>query len=339
VPRLADDELSALESYVRNGGGAAFFIGAETDRSFYNQRLYRDGEGVFPVPLKLPTQLMDRVGQSAPDLEVTPHPLFQVLAGRRNGFLPLVLVEYYYAVPDDWTPADESVRIIARLRNKAPLVVEKKFGEGRVVAQLTKLSSGDTPLGRWSNWSLNPAFPVLANELVSYLAAARQSDPLHQIGDDLIVAVEEGKYEPTFRFVLPGAPASAGGVPRAEVPTDATPIDGRLTAKLEDVPESGIYEVQLQPTQGDLETRAFAVNVPSSEGDLALAHRPDLAQQLAGVEFQLHDAADMALDSQQLAGFQMSDALLAALILMLLAEQLLAYLASYHAAPLGGTSR
>jgi hypothetical protein len=53
----------------------------------------------------------------------------------------------------------------------------------------------------------------------------------------------------------------------------------------------------------------------------------------------MHDAADMALDSQQLAGFQMGDALLGGLVLMLLAEQLLAYLASYHIKPLAGGSK
>ena len=58
VPRLADDELAALETYVRDGGGVAFFVGANTDRTFYNDRLYRNGEGLFPVPLKLPTQLL-----------------------------------------------------------------------------------------------------------------------------------------------------------------------------------------------------------------------------------------------------------------------------------------
>ena len=42
----------------------------------------------------------------------------------------------------------------------------------------------------------------------------------------------------------------------------------------------------------------------------------------------------MALDSQQLAGFQMGDALLGGLIVLLLTEQLLAYLASYHLKPL-----
>ena len=67
-----------------------------------------------------------------------------------------------------------------------------------------------------------------------------------------------------------------------------------------------------------VERRDFAVNVPNGEGDLALTPATDLTRQLAGVEYQLHDASDMALDSQQLAGFQMGDALLGALVLMLL---------------------
>ena len=175
---LNDDELAALKSYVRVGGGVAFFLGANTDRGFYNDRLFKNGEGLFPAPLKLPTQLLDREGEATPDVEVTQHPLFQVLAGRRNGFLPLLMVDYFYALQDDWQPpTDGSTQVIARLRNNAPLVIEKKFGKGRVIAQLTKLSTGDTPLGRWTNWSLNPAFPVLANELVSYLAVAHDDRP------------------------------------------------------------------------------------------------------------------------------------------------------------------
>jgi hypothetical protein len=335
VPRLADDELAALEEYVRAGGGLALFVGPDSDRAFYNDRFYRDGDGPFPVPLKLPTQLMDQEGETTPDLEVTQHPLFQIFAGRRNDFLPLVMVDYYYALADDWSPKeDESLRVLARLRNNMPLVVEKQFGKGHVVAQLTKLSSGDTPLGRWSNWSLNPAFPVLANELVSYLAATRQVDPLNRVGDDLVVNVEEGKYEPSIRFVLP-----ADGGTRAEVPVDATPANGRLTARLEDVAASGVYTARLQPLQGDVEHREFAVNVAPKEGDLRIEPRADLFRQLAGVEFELHDAADMALNAQQLAGFRLSDALLAVLVAALVAEQLFAYLASFHVAPPRGGAR
>ena len=348
VPRLSDDELSALEAYVRAGGGVAFFVGATTDRNFYNDRLFHNNEGLFPAPLKLPTQLLDRAGENTPDVEVTQHPLFQVLAGRRNGFLPLLMVDYFYALHDDWQlPKDGSVQVIASLRNKQPLVVEKKFGKGRVVAQLTKLSSGDTPLGRWTNWSLNPAFPVLANELISYLAATNEADPLLNVGDNLVVSVPEGKYDPKFRFLLPaktaptkttnsseGVVASGTTSSRPEVTVEATTANNQLTAKLENLAESGIYEVQLQPLTGPPERRDFAVNVPTGDGDLALAPAPDLTRQLAGVDYQMHDAADMALDSQQLAGFQMGDALLGALVVMLLVEQLLAYMASYHLQPL-----
>lgn len=355
VPQLADDELANLEAYVRAGGGVAYFLGANTNRTYYNDRLFKNGEGLFPAPLKLPTQLLDREGESTPDVEVTQHPLFQVLAGRRNGFLPLIMVDYFYALEDGWQPpTDGGVHVLARLRNNQPLVVEKKFGEGRVVAQLTKLSSGDTPLGRWTNWSLNPVFPVLANELASYLAVGHDRDPLLNIGDNLVVTTPEGKYESRFRFLLPskpttnksssapsadGAVASATMTSRPEVTVEATSAHNALTAKLENVSESGIYEVQLQPLSGTMERRDYAVNVPTGEGDLALTPAPDLTRQLAGVDYQLHDAADMALDSQQLAGFQMGDALLGALVLMLIGEQLLAYMASYHIQPLRSPTR
>jgi hypothetical protein len=357
VPRLAEDELASLEKYVRNGGGVAFFVGADTDRSFYNDRLYHDGKGLFPAPLKLPTQLMDRT-KDTPDLQVTSHPLFQVLAGRRNGFLPVIMVNYFYALQDDWVPPkDGATQVIASLRNNQPLVIERRFGKGRVIAQLTKLSSGDTPLGKWSNWSLNPAFPVLANELTSYLAAARQIDPLHLVGDDLTISVEDGKYDPHFRFVLPTKaappartdstvasatvpstqPRTTGSHP--EIQIDATVAEGHLTGKLEHVSTSGIYDAQLQPTTGAVEHRMFAVNVPTGEGDLAITNNNDINLQLAGIDYQMHDARDMALSAQQLAGFQMGDALLAALIVMLLIEQLLAYLASYHIAPAKSATR
>jgi hypothetical protein len=356
VPHLSDDELADLEAYVRGGGGVAFFVGPNADRPFYNDRLFKDNAGLFPAPLKLPTQLLDREGETTPDVEVTQHPLFQVLAGRRNGFLPLLTVDYFYAVQDDWQPpADGSAKVIARLRNNAPLVIEKKFGKGRVIAQLTKLSSAETPLGRWTNWSLNPAFPVLANELVSYLAISHDADPLLNIGDNFVISAEEGKYEPRFRFILPGKQSAAktsasdsassdtstissksrvASASRPEVAIEATAANHQLTAKIENLSQSGIYEAQLQPTNGPLERREFAVNVPNGEGDLALISPPDLTRQLAGVDYQLHNASDMALDSQQLAGFQMGDALLVGLIVLLLAEQLLAYLASYHIKPL-----
>lgn len=334
IATLKDDELAALEKYVEGGGGVAWFVGSQTNRDFYNERLYRDGQGLFPVPLTLPTQLLDSRHESTPDVDVSDHSLFRALAGRRNGFLPLVTVDYYFAVPDDWkVPDDGSTGVLAQLRNNAPLVVEKRFGKGRVVAHLTKLSTGDTPLGRWTNWSLNPVFPVLANELVAYLSAGQQNNSLQLVGDDLVVRVPQEQYDPALRFILPAENAAKSGAPRPELPVDATAADGELTAKLAHVATSGVYEVQLQPLEGPPERRAFAFNVPVGEGDLHLTTRADLSRGLAGVEYQLHDAADMSIHQQQLAGMQLGDALLGTLIGVLLLEQVFAYIASFHAPP------
>jgi hypothetical protein len=120
---------------------------------------------------------------------------------------------------------------------------------------------------------------------------------------------------------------------------DATQEDGQLVAKLEDVKLSGIYEVQLQPMEGSPERRAFAFNLPEGEGDLHIVAKDELAREFAGPQFQLHDAADMTINEQQLAGLQLSDALLAAIVVILIVEQLLAYIASFHAPAVKGAKR
>jgi uncharacterized membrane protein len=54
VPKISAPALKNLEEYVRSGGGLAFFMGPAIKSDVindYNERLYRKGEGVFPVPL------------------------------------------------------------------------------------------------------------------------------------------------------------------------------------------------------------------------------------------------------------------------------------------------
>ena len=91
--------------------------------------------------------------------------------------------------------------------------------------------------------------------------------------------------------------------------------------------------------EGPPERRAYAFNVPPGEGDLHVTSREELVQQLAGVDFQMHDAADMSIHQQQLAGLQLGDALLGVLIVTLLVEQLLGYVASFHAPAVQGAKR
>ena len=53
VPFLKPKQVANLENYVKEGGGVAFYMGPNiSDGTKYNDTLYRNGEGVFPAPLK-----------------------------------------------------------------------------------------------------------------------------------------------------------------------------------------------------------------------------------------------------------------------------------------------
>lgn len=51
VPAVTEPEREKLEAYVKGGGGLAFFLGPDVRPAAYREQLYRNGAGVFPVPL------------------------------------------------------------------------------------------------------------------------------------------------------------------------------------------------------------------------------------------------------------------------------------------------
>jgi hypothetical protein len=51
VPQLTKAQVERLEGYIREGGGVGVFLGPDVRAQNYNEEMYRDGEGFFPVPL------------------------------------------------------------------------------------------------------------------------------------------------------------------------------------------------------------------------------------------------------------------------------------------------
>jgi len=335
VGRLDEAQIAMLEEYVGAGGGLGFFLGEMSGSDFYNAQLYRDREGLFPVPITRPTDLLvDRL-EEAPDLSVDDHPAFAILAGERNSFVNMVLIERYFGVPADWSPdPNSSTRVIARLRNGSPFIVEKQFGAGRVVAQLSKVSPEETSLGSWNNWGRNnPSFPIAMNELTGYLASAGHVDERRMIGQPLVVEMDAREHQPQVRFSTPSDDQAAVFV------VDASNTPSGLTATLAETNRSGIYEAHLASTEGIEERRLFSYNVLTEEGDLETLDRQQLASRLTGVDYEYHRAEDLRYEPLDLAGFNLSDTLLYLLIAMLVGEQLLAFSASYHLPSTGGGRR
>jgi hypothetical protein len=332
VARLDAPAVDRLDAFVRGGGGLAIFLGEETDPRFMNEQLYRDGQGLFPVPLVAATELLvDRV-EPAPDLEVSDHPVFRIFAGERNSFLGLVKVARYVSVPRDWKPQPDSpTSLIARLRNGAPLALDHAHGDGRVVAFLTTAGPA------WNNWARNPSFVVAMLELQSYLASQRKAEPARLVGTPLELQLDPARYQRTVRFVRPN-PDRAAKVPGESVPLDASAAPAGLLAALPDTDFAGVYEAHVTPLASSTdEVHKYAYDVAPEEGDLRTVNGEHLAVALPDVKFEYMQAsAFQESGGRDQDGFRMADAILYMLIFLLAGEQLLAYLCSYHAPAAGG---
>ncbi len=320
VDQLDDLAIEAVEAFVRSGGGVGVFLGDRCRSKFVNDALYRDGEGFFPVPVRGEAELrVDRL-QNAPDLEVGDHPIFRVFGGKRNSFVATVRVERYFSVPDDWEPEPDSrTRVIARLRNGAPLAVERNFGDGRVVAFLT------TAAPTWNNWARNnPSFVVAMLELQAFLARRPSDDASRRVGTPIELELAPSQYDAEVRFSPPDDALAPAAVKAAPAP------DGSLRVSLPGADRSGVCEAALSRKDGSREVRRYAFNVEAEEGDLKRLGGAELAERLAGVEYRYQQAAGFEYSAEELAGYSLAEPLLYLLVLLLVGEQVLAWSAGYH---------
>jgi hypothetical protein len=296
-------------------------VGERTAAKFVNDALYKDGAGLFPLPVKAQADLpVDRLDPT-PDVEIPQpaHFVTRVFEDPDNAFVGPLRVRRYLAAADGWRPpAGSTVEVIARLRNGAPLAVTKTFGKGRVVVFLTTAGLG------WNNWARNPSFPVMMLDLHAFLARRENGGAGRQVGAPLAVRLE-GPYKHEVAF---SSPQSKG---QFDVKVDASVgPDRALWANFLDTDEAGIYTAQLTRTDDTVERRNFAVNVDPAEGDLEIAAKTDLAARLAGIDYVYQYAQDLQFSASELAGYNLSQALMYFLILLLLGEQVMAWSASYH---------
>jgi len=199
-------------------------------------------------------------------------------------------------------------------------VIDKKLGDGRVVAFLT------TAAPNWNNWARdNPSYVIAILELQGYLSAGRQTDPSQLVGTPLVVPVDLKKFQQQVEFMTPAEGTADRVVIKAE-PQDGGPAKAILT----DTDTAGVYEAQLTANDNTVQGIAVPYNVDAAEGDLTVIAPDQLANELTGVVYDYHRAADLHFDSKDMQGNNLSEKVLYVLIFLLIAEQLLAYSASYH---------
>jgi hypothetical protein len=365
VARLDGRGAETLENYVAGGGGVAIFVGPDVNTSYYNQALYKEGKGILPAPLGLEATLAPAADPSEPDLELTNHPIFSFFQSETNPLIRGVKIDRYRRVADGWKPtSQQAVEILGRVRDKSPLVIERKLGQGAVLLFLTTLAPA------WNDWAKNPSFVVVALKMQSYLATASRLDDPRLVGTPLDLKLEADKYLPEVAFVTPGEKSgsrqrierqatadSSPHAPREENITRSRPAEqvprpsmgetlvaslGRTTIEGRprgETDRAGIYEAWPKTTKGEIDLRRWAFNVDPDEGDLTPTPSAELVTRLDPVKVNYHLADQYQQDEVASSGYNLSTLILCGLILLLVGEQILAYSASYHVAPLAGATR
>ena len=338
VDRLDEAALRNLEDYVRSGGGCGIFVGPFANLSYYSQSMYRDGNGLLPLPLEKAIPVPEQLEERVPDFAIRSHPVFEPLLGMKNSPLDLVQISQVVRPPLEWRPRSGStVEIAATLRGESnwPLVVTQQFGQGRVGCVLTTAS----PL--WNNWARNATYPLTMLVMQDYLAAGRRPHADRRVGQRVEFDVAADSYKPVARLFAPSAdPANRlESELRGNTDTGSGRLDfavgGTALQQRAESARQGVYDLWLETTESDSQVRRFALNVDPAESDLAWMTPQKLAEVYADADPKISRWDQFSSAVQRNAASSLTKLLLGILVGILLLEQILAFWASYHARPSG----
>ena len=244
--RPSADLVAKLEPYVRDGGNALLFVNGRTNLWEYNRRLHRDGQGLLAG--KLDRAVVPPAGE-APGLTAAAvaHPAL-AMADDEKAFPP-GLVGQFVSLADE---ADlRGARVVARLTNGQPAILEKLVGRGRAITFCT--SAG--PPGNLMPAS--PAYPVLMQEMLRYLAG----DPDRAVNLDIGETFRQ-EVMVSSRHLIVRTPDNT----KVRLRPVKSAGSGRLAVSFSQTDRMGQYTIDAQA--GVLKHRRFVVNLKPVEGDL-----------------------------------------------------------------------
>ena len=303
VQRLQGRAMGDIEKFVKEGGGLLVFAGPDCDLDWYNRDFHRKGEGLYPAAIK---------GQARADSDSLParilmqrftHPAALYFNDARAGRLQDAEFRHWF----EFTPKDDQTQRIFNLDRNVPLMIEKKYGRGRVIAAAT------TANAEWSNLPLQPFFVPLMQRLTTYLATEGSAPAWQLVGSAIRLPLEKAEFGTEFTL----------RDPTGQTQTLKSAKEGdAVFVQSPPITQPGIYQLQ---KVGAEKTTLLAFNIDGTESDLKALPPADI-QKIA----QRYDAAFadtlpayQALDRTRRHGAELWKPLLILLLGLLFAEVLL----------------
>ena len=165
VPKLKEDQVDALSSFVQNGGGLWLCLGDRVDGKWYNDVLGSERNGLLPLDLfNLGGSLTDDSVRTKVVASYFEHPALSLFNDRRNGNLADADLWRWHRLDESDPSSFRDTTILARMETGDAFLAEKKVGKG-VVVQMATAADGD-----WSNMPIRSCYLPLAQQITTYLA-------------------------------------------------------------------------------------------------------------------------------------------------------------------------
>ena len=269
VAQFSQPEVTALEDFLKQGGGVVIFGGDQVVADNYNRLLYADGKGLLPVSVG--SSVGDATKREAA-LSFNPlgyrHPLISEYQGEGDTVtagLTQVLTWQYHKLS---IPKGSKAEVALAFESGDPAVVEASRYRGTVVMVATSADTG------WTTWPIHKSYPPVMQQIVLRASAGRLSERNIRVGQP---------YDQSF--------SEAGS---AAAVTVVTPKGQTITTKLK--PEGGVSQFHFEQTDlsGPYQVRIgaplgldapFAANTDPAESDLAKLDQPTLASLIPGWNF------------------------------------------------------
>jgi len=317
IPQFTAGQARAISRFVRSGGTAVFFLGADVDADNYNREL----ADILPGKI---TRAIGQVGPDAPavktELNIN-HPFLADLYPTAADY-PAVIVQRYFRLADVSAPYET----IISTPTADPIALVKDFGKGKVVLFTTTANT------EWTNLPATTIFLPMLTRICLQAAQTTTANRTYLAGSSVEIA-PHGKV--SSRAAINVTTPSGAIIPLVLKPSPANaPVD--IAFSQTDKP--GIYRWQAitekASTPADLRG-AFAINPDGDECDLTRISPSQLADAFCLAAQQPGKSAPAIYFGKSLdevrsvaaaasAGVNIWDRFLAAVIVLLVLESLIA---------------
>lgn len=325
IDAISPERVKTLEQWVAAGGSLVFMPGNLVRAAVFNETFYRDGQGISP--LELESIAGDPTMATWVNFEVNPQPhpaLATMVASDLAGLTSVDVFSWWQSrLGAGLSEADVSVPLRLNDAQRSPAMVDRRWGDGRVVAFTIP---GDAD---WTYWPALPSFVPVMLDLVDHLIGDTTVLTQVPLGTALTYPVDLSQFQNRVSLRDPGN-ERIEVITRPASETSEGEESVIQLAQFEPLENRGFYNLGLTRNDGEPESILFSVNIPADEGRLSRLSLSTLESDFWGDRFQLISAADLKQQNAVAGASEFWPQVIGLILLVLVVESTLAWWFGYR---------